>query len=70
MCKQNCRKIFFVIKHEKVNTKGISQGCGTRSYIRLMLNKLKEMGGFTFIYTLKDLTLGGFYARGFHVATN
>jgi hypothetical protein len=51
MCKQNCRKIFFVIKHEKVNTKGISQGCGTRSYIRLMLNKLKEMGGFTFIYT-------------------
>jgi len=36
---------------KKVNKKGISQGCGTRSYLRLMLNQLKEMGGFTFIYT-------------------
>jgi hypothetical protein len=51
MCKQKCKQIFIVIKHEKANTKGINQGCGTRSYLRLMLNKLKEMGGFTFIYT-------------------
>ncbi len=59
-----------MIKHEKVNTKGISQGCGTRSYLRLMLNILKEMGGFTFIYIPWGANLGGFYAKGFHVATN
>jgi hypothetical protein len=40
-----------VIKHEKVNKKGINQGCGTRSYLKVMLNILKKIEGFTFIQT-------------------
>jgi hypothetical protein len=51
MYKQKCKQIFIVIKHEKINKKGINQGCGTRSYLKLVLNILKEMGDFTFIYT-------------------
>ncbi len=41
------------------------------SCLRLVLNKLKEIGGvYLYLYPLGDLTLGGFYAWGFHVATN
>lgn len=57
MCKQKCKQIFIVTKHEKANKKGINQGCGTRSYLRLMLNRLKKMGDFTFIYTPLGTTL-------------
>jgi hypothetical protein len=41
MCKQKCKQFFLVIKHEKVNTKGIEQGYETKLYLHLMLNKLK-----------------------------
>ncbi len=43
MCKQKCKQIFVVIKHEKVNTKGIEQGYETKSYLNFMLNKLKVL---------------------------
>jgi hypothetical protein len=34
---------FIVIKHENVNKKGTEKGYGTRSYFKLVLNKLKIM---------------------------
>jgi hypothetical protein len=41
---KNGKQFFIVIKHEKVNTKGIEQGFGTRLYFALVLNKLNIMG--------------------------
>jgi len=38
-----CKQIFVVIKHEKVNTKGIKQGYETKLYLNLMLDKLKVL---------------------------
>jgi hypothetical protein len=52
MCKQKCKKIVILIKYEFVNTKGTKQGYGTRSYLKLLLNKLKIIRGPTSIYTL------------------
>jgi hypothetical protein len=37
------KQIFVMIKHENVNTKGIEQDYETKSYLKLMLNKLKVM---------------------------
>jgi len=41
MCKQKCKQTFIMIKHENVNTKGIKQGYGTRSYLKLVLKRLR-----------------------------
>jgi hypothetical protein len=37
--------------YKNINTKGKIQRCETKSYLRLMLIKLKVMEGFIFIYT-------------------
>jgi hypothetical protein len=52
MCKQKCKNIVIVIKYENVNTKGTKQGYGIRSYLKLLLSKLKIIKGPTSIYTL------------------
>ncbi len=36
MCKQKCKQIFVMMKHENVNTKGIEQDYETRSYLKLI----------------------------------
>jgi len=40
-----------LIKYENVNIKGIEHGYGIRLYLKPMLNKLKVIGGPTFICT-------------------
>jgi hypothetical protein len=40
-----------MIKYENINIKGIEQGYGIRLYLKLMMNKLKVIGGPTFICT-------------------
>jgi hypothetical protein len=46
------------------------QSYGTKSYLKLILNKLKAMKGPTFTYTpLGTLLLGNFHG-GFHVPIN
>jgi len=50
MCKQKCKKIVIVIKYENLNTKGTKQGYGTRSYLKLLFNKLKIIISPTSIY--------------------
>jgi hypothetical protein len=44
-------KYFIVIKCENINTNKTQQGYGTRSYFKLMLNRLNTIKGFTFTYT-------------------
>lgn len=49
--------------YKNINTKGKIQCCGTKSYLTLMLSKLKIMEGFIFIYTplstyLKETSMG------------
>jgi hypothetical protein len=51
VCKYKCKQILIVIKYENVNTKETKQNYETRLYLKLMLNKLNVMRGFTFIYT-------------------
>jgi len=48
--KQKCKWSFILITYETMNMKWNEQGYGARSYFKLMLNKLKVMGGFTFVY--------------------
>jgi hypothetical protein len=51
MCKTNVEMNLCYVnkcKHEHENN---IKGYGVRSYLTLMLNKLKEMKGITFIYT-------------------
>jgi hypothetical protein len=40
-----------MIKYENVNIKGIEHNYGKRLYLKLVLNKLKVIGGRTFICT-------------------
>ncbi len=47
-----CKQIFIVIKYENVNIKRIEQGYGIRLYLKLVMNKLKLVGGLTSICTL------------------
>jgi hypothetical protein len=50
MCKINMKMdlyYFDICKHEHEKKK---KGYGARLWLRLVLNKLKEMRGFTFIY--------------------
>jgi hypothetical protein len=67
MCKQQCKIIVIVIKYENVNTKGTKQGYGTRSYFKLLLNKLKNnKGSYLHLHYSKDLAQESFH-RCFHV---
>ncbi len=52
MWKTNAKLDFYYLNlHEDMNKKRSGQGYGARSYIRLVLNRLKVMRGPTFIYT-------------------
>ncbi len=52
MWKTNAKSnIYHLNLHEDMNKKGTRQGYGARSYIRLVLNRLKVMRGLTSIYT-------------------
>jgi hypothetical protein len=44
------KKIFIVIKHENINIKRTKHNYRTKSYLKLMLNKLKVMRDVTSIY--------------------
>ncbi len=48
---EKCKQIFIVIKYENINIKGIKQGYGIRLYLKLVMNKLKVIGGPTSICT-------------------
>jgi hypothetical protein len=43
--------IFIMLTYANMNMKRTWQGYCVRLYLKLMLNILKEMKGFTFIYT-------------------
>jgi len=49
--KPTWKQIFIMVTYVNMNMKKTWQGYGVRSCLRLVLNKLKEMKGFTFIYT-------------------
>jgi len=51
MCKTNMEMDFIMLIYANMNMKRTWQGYGARSCLKLMLNKLKEMRGPTFIYT-------------------
>jgi hypothetical protein len=46
-----CKQIFIMVTYTNMNTKKTWQGYGARSCLKLVLNILKEMKGFTIIYT-------------------
>jgi hypothetical protein len=48
--KQKCKWKFILVTYETMNMKRSEQGYDARSYFKLVLNKLKVMGGFTFVY--------------------
>ncbi len=43
------------IKFKKLNKIIIKQGYGTRSYFKLMLNRLKVMGSYLYLYPFGDV---------------
>jgi hypothetical protein len=52
-----------VIKHENINTKGIEQCYGIRSYFKIDVELIKGNRGFyLYLYSFQDLTQGRFYA--------
>jgi hypothetical protein len=52
MWKTNAKSdLYYLNLHEDMNKKRRRQSYGARSYIKLMLNKLKVVRGLTFIYT-------------------
>jgi hypothetical protein len=63
MCKQKCKQfLFFVIKHENMNTKGIKQCYGIRSYFKIGVELIESNKGFYFyLYSFQDLVQGSFY---------
>jgi len=69
MCKQNCKQFFVMIKHEKVNKKGVEQGYETKLYLNLMLNKLKVLE-VLFLFILFEDSIQGTFHGGFHVPIN
>jgi len=52
MCNTNVEMDIYYVNYVNMNMKRTWQGYGVRSSLRLMLNKLKEMIGPIFIYTL------------------
>jgi hypothetical protein len=50
--KQTWKQIFIVLTYANMNMKRTWQGYGGRLCLKLVLNRLKEMRGPTFIYTL------------------
>jgi len=52
MWKTNAKPdLYYLNLHEDMNIKKKRQSYGVRSYIKLVLNKLKVVRGLTFIYT-------------------
>jgi len=49
---QHGKQIFIMFTYVNMNMKRTREGYGVRSCLRLMLNKLKEMIGPIYIYTL------------------
>jgi hypothetical protein len=49
--RQTWKHIFNMLTYANINMKKTWQDYGARLCLRLMLNKLKEMKGLTFIYT-------------------
>jgi hypothetical protein len=48
--KQKCKWKFILVTYQIMNMKWSEQGYDARSYFKLMLDKLKVMGGFTFVF--------------------
>jgi len=46
---------YLLIKCENINTNKTQQGYGTRSYLKLMLNRLNTIKSFIFTYTLLEM---------------
>jgi hypothetical protein len=67
--KQKCKQIFIVIKYENVNTKGTKQGYGIRSYLKLMVNRLKVMKVLLLFIPFENLVDKSFHG-GFHMLAN
>ncbi len=52
----------FVIKHENINTKGIEQCYGIRSFFKIGVELIEGNKGFYFyLYSFQDLIQGSFY---------
>jgi hypothetical protein len=49
--KQTWKQIFIMLTYANMNLKKTWQGYDARSCLKLMLKRLKEMKGFTSIYT-------------------
>ncbi len=67
--KQKCKQIFIVIKYENVNTKGTKQVYGIRSYLKLMVNRLKVMKVLPLFIPFENPVDKSFHG-GFHMPTN
>jgi hypothetical protein len=50
MCKTNVKTNFIMLTYINMNMKKTWEGYGARLCLRFVLNKLKEMMGFIFIY--------------------
>jgi hypothetical protein len=48
--KQKCKWNFILVTYEIMNMKRSEQGYDAKTYFKLVLNKLKVMRGFTFVY--------------------
>jgi hypothetical protein len=59
--KQMWKHIFMMLTYANMNMKRTWQGYGARSCLKLMLNKSKEMKGFTFGDLIQRSFQGGFY---------
>jgi hypothetical protein len=61
--------MFIAMKLKNVNTKVTKQGYGENLYLKLMLNILKVMGSYFYLYPFRDLVQRSFH-EGFHMPTN
>lgn len=66
MCKTKVQTNFYCDKIKNVNMKRTKRGYGVKSYLRLVLNILKVMGFYFYLYPFGTLAQRHFYGS-FHV---
>jgi hypothetical protein len=64
------KRIFILLTYANMNMKITWQGYGVRLCLRLILNKLKKMKGFIFIYTPLGTSFKEAFKEPFMCASN
>jgi hypothetical protein len=68
-CARPKYKFIFIAMKKNVNRKITNQGYGEKLYLRLVLNILKVIWSYLYLYPFGDLVQGSFH-EGFHMPTD